>query len=492
MALLQGYLYRGLGLQSQQVWITTATFTDNGRVNVTILFFPFDSSTMLDQATVTNISSTLEKQDVNLTYLFQPYYLAFANGLTVLGSSSSLAKGAIIGIVVGAVAVVLVLAALTIYVVMLRRRAKKLEEMSKPFASWGEGGGDNGEAPKLKGARRFYFAELKKATDNFSESNEIGAGGYGKVYKGVLPEGDLVAVKRAQKESMQGAHEFKTEIEILSRVHHRNLVNLVGFCYEQGEQMLVYEFMVNGTLREWLLGKMKEPLDWNRRLQIAVGSARGLTYLHENIDQPIIHRDVKSANILLDDKLTAKVADFGLSKLAPDADEKQQHVSTQVKGTLGYLDPQYYTTQQLSDKSDVYSYGVVLLEILSGHQPIERGKYIVREVRLALDRGGIQAVRPLLDPVLADIPLQNIEPVLDLALRCVEEKAVDRPSMNEVVKSLEAIVAQNPRDSAVTFADTTSSQNPTAIYDNQDLLSRENDPSFQYSGGYAPRAVEPK
>ncbi|KAH8951213.1 hypothetical protein BDL97_09G015300 [Sphagnum fallax] len=492
MALLQGYLYRGLGLQSQQVWITTATFTDNGRVNVTILFFPFDSSTMLDQATVTNISSTLEKQDVNLTDLFQPYYLAFANGLTVLGSSSSLAKGAIIGIVVGAVAVVLVLAALTIYVVMLRRRAKKLEEMSKPFASWGEGGGDNGEAPKLKGARRFYFAELKKATDNFSESNEIGAGGYGKVYKGVLPEGDLVAVKRAQKESMQGAHEFKTEIEILSRVHHRNLVNLVGFCYEQGEQMLVYEFMVNGTLREWLLGKMKEPLDWNRRLQIAVGSARGLTYLHENIDQPIIHRDVKSANILLDDKLTAKVADFGLSKLAPDADEKQQHVSTQVKGTLGYLDPQYYTTQQLSDKSDVYSYGVVLLEILSGHQPIERGKYIVREVRLALDRGGIQAVRPLLDPVLADIPLQNIEPVLDLALRCVEEKAVDRPSMNEVVKSLEAIVAQNPRDSAVTFADTTSSQNPTAIYDNQDLLSRENDPSFQYSGGYAPRAVEPK
>jgi serine/threonine protein kinase len=301
-----------------------------------------------------------------------------------------------------------------------------------------------------------------------------------------------VAVKRAQKESMQGAHEFKTEIEILSRVHHRNLVNLVGFCYEQGEQMLVYEFMVNGTLRDWLLGKMKEPLDWNRRLQIAVGSARGLTYLHENIDQPIIHRDVKSANILLDDKLTAKVADFGLSKLAPDADEKQQHVSTQVKGTLGYLDPQYYTTQQLSDKSDVYSYGVVLLEILSGHQPIERGKYIVREVRLALDRGGIQAVRPLLDPVLADIPMQNIEPVLDLALRCVEEKAVDRPSMNEVVKSLETIVAQNPRDSAVTFADTTSSQNPTATYDNQDLLSRGNDPPFQYSGGYAPRAVEPK
>jgi serine/threonine protein kinase len=171
-------------------------------------------------------------------------------------------------------------------------------------ASWGEGGVDNGEAPKLKGARRFYFAELKKATDNFSESNEIGAGGYGKVviqaaseknqmskirydkpetlnllmictlksgrcatfcdddavwwqvYKGVLPEGDLVAVKRAQKESMQGAHEFKTEIEILSRVHHRNLVNLVGFCYEQGEQMLVYEFMVNGTLRDWLLGQL--------------------------------------------------------------------------------------------------------------------------------------------------------------------------------------------------------------------------------------------
>lgn len=338
----------------------------------------------------------------------------------------------------------------------------------------------------MKGARRFFLAELKKATNNFSNSNEIGAGGYGKVYKGTLLTGELVAVKRAKEGSMQGAQEFKTEIEILSRVHHRNLVSLIGFCYEQGEQMLVYEFMVNGTLHEWLLGKMKEPLDWHRRLQIALGSARGLTYLHENIDPPIIHRDVKSANILLDDKLTAKVADFGLSKLAPDGDENQQQMSTQVKGTLGYLDPQYYTMQQLSDRSDVYSFGVVLLEILSGRQPIERGKYIVREVRTALDKGGLPAVRSLIDPSLADVPMQNIEPLLDLALMCVEEKATDRPSMNEAVKQLEAIAAQNHIDPA------TMSRKREDVYTNPDVLSKGDDPSFQYSGVYAARAVEPK
>ncbi|CAK9198353.1 unnamed protein product [Sphagnum troendelagicum] len=487
MAQLQQLLYVGLNLHPQQVWITNATFTNDEQVNVTILFFPFNSATSLDQTTVTNITSRLSQHNITFTSPFALYSVIFGNGLIPgSSSSSSLPKGAVIGIILGGVVVVLLLVALTIYIVFLRQRAKKLEEMSKPFASWGGGGGDNGEAPKLKGARRFFLAELKKATDNFSNSNEIGAGGYGKVYKGTLLTGELVVVKRAKEGSMQGAQEFKTEIEILSRVHHRNLVSLIGFCYEQGEQMLVYEFMVNGTLHEWLLGKMNEPLDWHRRLQIALGSARGLTYLHENIDPPIIHRDVKSANILLDDKLTAKVADFGLSKLAPGADENQQQMSTQVKGTLGYLDPQYYTMQQLSDRSDVYSFGVVLLEILSGRQPIERGKYIVREVRTALDKGGLAAVRSLIDPSLADVPMQNIEPLLDLALTCVEEKANDRPSMNEAVKELEAIAAQNHLDPA------TLSRKHEYVYSNTDVSSKGDDPSFQYSGVYAARAVEPK
>nr|CAB3474616.1 unnamed protein product [Digitaria exilis] len=239
-------------------------------------------------------------------------------------------------------------------------------------ASWGAGGTDNGEAPQLKGARYFSFEELKKSTNNFSEINEIGSGGYGKVYKGTLANGQIAAIKRAQQGSMQGAAEFKNEIELLSRVHHKNLVSLVGFCYEQGEQMLVYEYIPYGTLRENLMGKGGVSLDWKKRLRIAIGSAKGIAYLHELADPPIIHRDIKSTNILLDESLNAKVADFGLSKLVSDT--QKGHVSTQVKGTLGYLDPEYYMTQQLSEKSDVYSFGVVLLELITAKQPIEKGR----------------------------------------------------------------------------------------------------------------------
>ncbi|XP_062181112.1 probable leucine-rich repeat receptor-like protein kinase At5g49770 [Phragmites australis] len=198
-------------------------------------------------------------------------------------------------------------------------------------ASWGIAQKDSGGAPQLKGARFFSFDELKNCTNNFAENYEIGSGGYGKVYKGILADGTSVAIKRAEYGSKQGATEFKNEIELLSRVHHRNLVSLIGFCYEQGEQMLVYEYVSNGTLRHNLQAKGIY-LDWKKRLRIALGSARGLAYLHELADPPIIHRDVKSTNILLDDNFKAKVADFGLSKLV--ADTEKGHVSTQVKGTL--------------------------------------------------------------------------------------------------------------------------------------------------------------
>jgi serine/threonine protein kinase len=198
-------------------------------------------------------------------------------------------------------------------------------------ASWARSE-DRGGAPRLKGARWFSYEELKRSTNNFAEANELGYGGYGKVYRGMLPTGQFIAIKRAQQGSMQGGHEFKTEIELLSRVHHKNLVGLLGFCFEQGEQMLVYEFMSGGTLRDSLAGKSGLHLDWKKRLRVALGAARGLAYLHELADPPIIHRDVKSSNILMDEHLTAKVADFGLSKLVSDSE--RGHVSTQVKGTL--------------------------------------------------------------------------------------------------------------------------------------------------------------
>ncbi|KAF5468626.1 hypothetical protein F2P56_012767 [Juglans regia] len=220
------------------------------------------------------------------------------------------------------------------YAVRQKRRAEAAIGFRNPFAYWKSSGNDrSGAAPQLKGARLFSYDELRKCTNNFAERNEIGSGAYGKVYKGLLSDGLVnVAIKRAQQGSTQGLLEFKTEIELLSRVHHKNLVGLVGFCIEQGEQMLVYEFMPNGTIRDSLSGKSGIYLDWNRRLYVALGSARGLAYLHEHANPPIIHRDIKSTNILLDENLTAKVADFGLSKLV--SDDLKGHVSTQVKGTM--------------------------------------------------------------------------------------------------------------------------------------------------------------
>ncbi|GKV03116.1 hypothetical protein SLEP1_g15479 [Rubroshorea leprosula] len=203
--------------------------------------------------------------------------------------------------------------------------------------------------------------------------------------------------------------------------------------------MLIYEFVPNGTLYETLSGKSGIKLDWTRRLKVALGAARGLAYLHELANPPIIHRDIKSANILLDQHLTAKVADFGLSK--PIDDSEKGHVTTQVKGTMGYMDPEYYMTQQLTEKSDVYSFGVLLLELITAKKPIERGKYIVKEVKMAMDKAkDLYSLHQILDPAILDTSLKGLEKFVDLAISCVEESGVDRPKMGEVVKALENIM----------------------------------------------------
>ncbi|XP_057824675.2 probable leucine-rich repeat receptor-like protein kinase At5g49770 isoform X2 [Cryptomeria japonica] len=424
------------------------------------------------------------------------------------GNLNSLSLGAIVGIAVASALVILLIFGVTIYALKQKRRAEKALEFSKPFASWGASGGESG-APKLKGARWFSFQELKMASNNFSEANVIGSGGYGKVYKGILTAlggSEIVAIKRAQQGSMQGGTEFKNEIELLSRVHHKNLVGLIGFCFEQGEQMLVYEYMSNGTLRDSLSGRTGIYIDWRRRVRIALGSAKGLSYLHEHANPPIIHRDVKSTNILLDGNLTAKVADFGLSKLVADGGIDgggKGHVSTQVKGTLGYLDPEYYMTQQLSEKSDVYSFGVVLMEILTARQPIERGKYIVREVKGALETEGMNGVKELLDPLLIQLrdldadsyaSLPGLESFVNVAVQCVEEAAADRPTMSEVVKELEAIVAS---DKVGYGHDNSSSSVASDAHPYAALLKKggasRGGGSFDYSGGFSvPSTVEPK
>lgn len=217
-------------------------------------------------------------------------------------------------------------------------------------------------APRSAGKRIFTFQEVKRFTKNFS--SPLGVGGSANVYKGALPTGEEVAVKRLKKPSEQ---EFETEVENLSRAHHKHVVSLVGYCREEGHQILVYEFVPNNTLHFHLHDREsgQPTLDWEKRLNIALGSAKGLAYLHEGCHPKIIHRDIKATNILLNDKFEAKIADFGIAKCIS---EPETHVFTLVKGSYGYLDPKYSRSGQLTEKSDIYSFGVVLLELITGRK----------------------------------------------------------------------------------------------------------------------------
>ncbi|XP_059652149.1 leucine-rich repeat receptor protein kinase HPCA1-like isoform X2 [Cornus florida] len=442
---------------------------------------------------ISGIGFVLSNQTFKPPPMFGPFFFigdpyGYFAGVTSSGTKKSSHTGIIIGAAAGASVLVLLLLLAGFYALHQKKRAERATKQNNPFGSW-DPNKSSGSIPQLKGARCFSFEELKKCTNNFSDANGIGSGGYGKVYRGTLPTGQLVAIKRAQQGSKQGGLEFKTEIELLSRVHHKNVVSLVGFCFEQGEQMLVYEFIPNGTLRESVSGKSGIRLDWARRLRVALGAAKGLQYLHVLANPPIIHRDIKSNNILLDERLNAKVADFGLSKLMGDAEKG--HVTTQVKGTMGYLDPEYYMTQQLTEKSDVYSFGVLLLELITARSPIEKGKYIVREVKRAMDKTkDLYNLHGILDPaIVLGTSLKGLENFADLAMSCVEESGTDRPTMSEVVKEIENIMqlaGLNPNaESASTSASYEgASRGYEHPYSNESL--------FAYSGGFVPSRLEPQ
>ncbi|XP_018715684.2 probable receptor-like protein kinase At5g59700 [Eucalyptus grandis] len=216
---------------------------------------------------------------------------------------------------------------------------------------------------------RFPLVAVRKATNDFDESQVIGTGGFGKVYWGELNDGTRVAVKRGSPQSQQGFAEFQTEIQILSLFRHRHLVSLIGYCDEKGEMILIYDYMANGTLSSHLYGSRRRSLSWKQRLEICIGAARGLQCLHAGNEITVIHRDVKSTNILLDENLMAKIADLGICKGGPGID--QTHFTTSVRGTFGYLDPNYFLTSQVTQKSDVYAFGVVLLEVLCARPPVD-------------------------------------------------------------------------------------------------------------------------
>jgi serine/threonine protein kinase len=389
--------------------------------------------------------------------LFGPYDLMdlppYNNG-TNTSSKSDISTGALVGIILGSIACVISLSAVFILLI-LRVRLRRHDAVSKPRHS-------SKISIQIDGTRAFTYEELSVATNNFDSNAQIGQGGYGKVYKGILSSGTVVAIKRAQQGSLQGEKEFLTEISILSRLHHRNLVPLVGYCDEEGEQMLVYEFMSNGTLRDHLSVTSEKPLTFAMRLKIALESAKGLMYLHTEADPPIFHRDVKSSNILLDSKFTAKVADFGLSRLAPVPDVQgiiPGHVSTVVKGTPGYLDPEYFLTHTLTDKSDVYSLGVVFLELLTGMHPISHGKNIVREVNVAYESGEISSV---IDEHMGSYPSDHAEKFLNLALKCSEDEPEPRPKMAVVVRELENICSMMS-DSDTTRGTSTSTDSRKTV-----------------------------
>ncbi|CAA6672843.1 unnamed protein product [Spirodela intermedia] len=280
---------------------------------------------------------------------------------------------------------------------------------------------------------QFTFAEIVIITENFQ--HQIGEGGFGKVYRGRLRNGIEVAVKLLSKASFQGEKEFQAEAQILTRVHHRNLVSFLGYCNEPDSFALVYEFMAHGNLAMHLSDKLNNDLSWSRRLRIAIEVAQGLEYLHIFCKPPIVHRDVKTANILLNLNLEAKLADFGMSKFFRD--ENSVYISTAIVGTPGYLDPEYCQTSKLTEKSDVYSFGIVLLELITGKPPITRGlekSSTISWVQSNIQRGDITEI---VDKRLGGkYDTNSIWKALEVALLCTMPNSTQRPSMSAVVTQL--------------------------------------------------------
>lgn len=314
-------------------------------------------------------------------------------------------------------------------------------------------------AKRRNGTSVFTLKEMEEATCTFSDENLLGKGGFGRVYKGTLHSGEVVAIKKMELppfKAAEGEHEFRVEVDILSRLDHPNLVSLIGYCADGKHRFLVYEYMHKGNLQDHLNGIGEEKMDWPRRLRVALGAARGLAYLHSSsaVGIPVVHRDFKSTNILLNTNYEAKISDFGLAKLMPEGQEA--FVTARVLGTFGYFDPEYTSTGKLTLQSDVYAFGVVLLELLTGRRAVDlnqgpNDQNLVIQVRHILNDK--KKLRKVIDPEMSrsSYTFESISMFANLASRCVRTESNERPSMEECVKELQLIFYTNSKGLGMTM-----------------------------------------
>ncbi|KAL6330250.1 hypothetical protein AAG906_040172 [Vitis piasezkii] len=358
-------------------------------------------------------------------------------------------------VVLASVALASLLVAFSYYCYIRNKVSRRLKNQ-KRIDYEDKGGFANLQVATEKGLQVFTFKQLHSATGGFGKSNVVGHGGFGLVYRGVLHDGRKVAVKLMDRAGKQGEEEFKVEVELLSRLRSPYLLALLGYCSDSNHKLLVYEFMANGGLQEHLYpisgsNSVSSRLDWETRLRIALDAAKGLEYLHEHVSPPVIHRDFKSSNILLDKNFHAKVSDFGLAKLG--SDKAGGHVSTRVLGTQGYVAPEYALTGHLTTKSDVYSYGVVLLELLTGRVPVDmkrasgEGVLVSWALPHLTDR---EKVVQIMDPALeGQYSMKEVIQVAAIAAMCVQPEADYRPLMADVVQSLVPLVKNHRPTSKV-------------------------------------------
>ncbi|XP_043713844.1 probable receptor-like protein kinase At1g49730 isoform X2 [Telopea speciosissima] len=338
---------------------------------------------------------------------------------------------------VGSAVTVVAVWLLIVLIFLIHRKSKELEDSESPDkTSWKalphRLSRKCQEGPSSK-FRKFMYKEIKKATDSFSRV--IGRGGFGTVYKAQFSDGFVAAVKRMNKASEQGEDEFCREMELLGRLHHRHLVALRGFCVEKHERFLMYEYMENGSLKNHLHSPGRTPLSWQTRIQIAIDVANALEYLHFYCDPPLCHRDINSSNILLDDNFVAKVADFGLAHASKSSTVSFEPVNTDIRGTPGYMDPEYMVTRELTEKSDVYSYGVLLLELVTARRAIQDSRNLVEwsQVFMATEL----RLPELVDPAIGDsFDSEQLQTIVTIVRWCTQREGRARPSIKQVLRLL--------------------------------------------------------